>query len=269
MSDAAVRTPLPEPAPGFVGLVGIHLRLLVREARLGAAIVALLCVLLPVAAVVSAVGWDATGIQEDAPGRVELYTIMMMVLTVFMAFLWPEAVWRKLGPGDRMVLDAFPVPRRSHRMARVVAGASLPLALLGSVLLTVAILDARGWTQGVLSLGLDQLPGVHGVGILATLASVLAAYALSSVLALRFGKVFVGLLIVTSVIYLIPLILVIFGFSDLVTRLGDWATASPFSPIPVLTGWFQGGGEDLLPGLAWLAVFGGLAGYFAGRHGGT
>lgn len=265
MSDPTARVAtLPPPAPGFPALVRIHLYLLLRESRVGTLLLAALCLLLPVAALVSA-GPEAT---EAVPHRILLLTATMMGLTIFLTFLWPESVWRKLGIGERLVLDAFPVSRRSHRMARVVAGAALPLGLLASLIVTVAILDARGWASQTFELSAVHLPGLHGAGILTTVAGLLAAYLLSSILALRFGKVFLGLLVLVGIVYLIPLLLVVLGFDQAVIRIGQWAMSSGWSPLPVLTQWYQRGSADLASNALWMAVFFGIALHFAGRHDG-
>lgn len=266
MSERDAATAMPEPAPGFPSLVLIHLRLLVREARAGSAILALICILLPLAALAEAAGGDPASVVPGGPGRVQLLMAMMMGLIFFLAYLWPESVWRNLGPGERLVLDAFPVSRRSHRMARVVAGTVLPLALLASLLIAVAILEAGGSPGGRMTFSPDVAPGLHGVGILVTLTSLLSAYALSSTLALRFGKVFVSLLIIFGLAYLVPMLLMLLGFEGLVERLLEWAVHSSASPFPVLTMWYQGTAENLPSGLAWLAIFSGTAVYFAGRH---
>jgi hypothetical protein len=268
-AEPAPASSLPEPAPGFPSLVAIHLRLLVREARAGSVILALLCLLLPLAALVA--GGDPVTVESDGPGifvvpgRILVLVAVMMGLTFFMAYLWPEAVWRNLGLGQRMVLDALPVTRRRQRMARVVAGAARPLALLACLVVTVAILEARGWPPPDMDFS-QAAPGLRGVGILVTLAGVLTAYSLSSILALRFGKAFVGLLVLFGSLYLVPVLLIVLGFEDQVVTLARWATQSPFSPLPTLTMWYQGTGADLLPAMGWLLVFGGLAAWVAGRH---
>lgn len=261
MSDAPRRRSLPDPAPGFAGLVGLHLRLLVREARLGTAILVFVCVALPLTAGLASVPDPGA----DLPLRIHILTFAAMGLTAFLAFLWPESVWRGLRPGRRMVLDALPAGRRGHRMARVVAGAALPLALLGSLVLTWWIIDFRGLNDP-LPISLDDFPGLRGAGIIATVLWVLSAYAVSSIFALRFGKVVMGLLITLGVIYAIPLILIIAGMDDLVGRLGQWASGSTFSPLRFMLTWYQLDGSDIVPGLGWLALFGGTATWLAGRH---
>ena len=266
MPERDTATAMPDPAPGFISLVLIHLRLLIREARAGSAILALICVLLPLAALAHVGGAEPAQVVQGGPGRVPLLIVAMMGLTFFLAYLWPESVWRNLGPGERLVLDAFPVSRRSQRMARVVAGSVLPLMLLASVVVAVAIMEAHGWGGGGMRLSPDEAPGLHGVGILVTLTSLLSAYAFSSILALRFGKVFVSLLIIFGVAYLVPVLLMLMGFEGLVAGLLEWAGTSPASPFPVLTLWYQGTAENLPAGLAWLLIFSGAAVYMAGRY---
>jgi hypothetical protein len=261
MSEAALRSQLPDPAPGFPGLVGIHLRLLVREARLGSAILALVCVALPLAAALNSVP-DA---GAELPHRIHLLAFAAMGLTAFLAVLWPESVWRGLRPGRRLVLDALPAGRRAHRMARVVAGAALPLALLGSLALTWWIIEVRGFNDA-LPISADDVPGLQGAAIIATLLWVLTLYSISSIFAIRFGKVFLGLLITATVIHAIPLLLMIAGFDELVMRIGQWTTTSALSPLRFLLTWYQLDGSDILPGLGWLALFGGTATWLAGRH---
>jgi hypothetical protein len=262
MSEPTPRPALPEPAPGFPGLVAIHLRLLVRESRLGMAILAVIVVALPLAALVT----EDPGPDPSLPLRINLFLFAAMGLTGFLVFLWPEAVWRGLGPGRRMALDAFPVSRRSHRMARAVAGAALPLILLGSLVLTHAILSQRGLLD-ILGMAIgDEFPGLHGSGIVATALWALSVYAFSTIFALRFGKVFVGLLVTVGIAYAIPLLMVLAGLDEPVMALGRWATESRASPLRFLLSWFRLGPSDVVPGVAWLAVFGGASVWLAGRH---
>jgi hypothetical protein len=52
----------------------------------------------------------------------------------------------------------------------------------------------------------------------------------------------------------------------LVTRIGQWSATSTLSPLRFLLTWYQLDGSDILPGLGWLALFGGTATWLAGRH---
>jgi hypothetical protein len=262
MSEPTPRPALPEPAPGFPGLVAVHLRLLVRESRLGMALLAVIVVALPLTALVS----QDPGSDPGFPLRIHLLLFAAMGLTGFLVFLWPEAVWRGLGPGRRMAMDAFPVSRRSHRMARVAAGAVLPLVLAGSLILSYAILANRGLSSIPGAEISEEFAGLRGMGIVATALWALSAYAFSTLFALRFGKVFVGLLVTGTVVYAIPLLMVLVGLDEPVMALGRWAAESRTSPFRFLLSWFRLGPSDVVPGLAWLAVFGGASVWLAGRH---
>ncbi len=268
MSDQTVSRHLPPPAPGFRGLVGIHARLLVKDAQAGTAVLAVACVALPLAALLTPFPSEPADVASaiSGPMRLQMLMSMMVMLTVGLAFLWPEAVWKGLGPGERAVLDSFPVTRRNHRMARVVAGGFLPLALTTAYLGSATILRVRGWGD-VMPGMTSAYPDLAGWSAPTAVLVLLTAYLLSSSLALRFGKVFVPLLVIGTGVYLVPASLLLAGKEEWIEAIARSAVEWTWSPFRLFSIMFSGGPSDVLPALFWMTALAALTIHLAGRHG--
>ncbi|TVP55675.1 MAG: hypothetical protein EA351_10060, partial [Gemmatimonadales bacterium] len=183
------QTPSLPNGPDFLTLAGIHLRGLWREFPVAWIAFGGFALLLPAVTLL----YRGESIDPMNPSA-SIMSIVMLVsllgfLTIAIAFLWPEAVWRNLPPGSRSVMDSLPATRRAHRMARVMAGLTLPLVMALSIALTVGILTTNP--------GFEALPvggmGLGGegsglLGLLIALGFVTGAYLLSSALAIRFGR---------------------------------------------------------------------------------
>ena len=258
----------PEPAslprgPGFAALVGIHLRSLWREFPVAWLAFGGLAVVLPVVSAFYRGSLDPADPMSGVVTFTALLTLLFF-LTIALAFLWPEAVWRNLPPGGRLVMDALPVDRRTHRIARITAGLVLPLGMAGSVGITAAILRSNP-DLSFLSTGLGA-DGSGATGVVVALLSLTAAYLLSSALALRFGRVFMGLFVLAGGGTLVIFVLVILGLEEAAVAtqqglfLGDWA------PGRVLTLANSAQGEDLPAALLWFSLLLGLCTFWAGRY---
>ena len=251
---------LPDPAPGLISLVGLHLRLTLREARIGSVLVGALTVGLPIAGSIVAVRQSAGADLEELVAFGAAISALSG-LAILVALLWPESVWRQLPRGKRWVLDTLPVGRRSHRMARVMAGSVVPLALVLSLILTAMLLPADAALH----------PLVHDVGPLgasAVVIAILGAYLFSSILALSLGQVLRPLFYGAILLMLLPLPFQLAGAADTAQALWSTVTGHTLSPIR-LTGigmGLQGTPADLAPALLWLVIFGGVAVHLAGRH---
>lgn len=244
---------------------------MLREARLGSAVLAVVAVALPVAVLLAPpVPSEPSQLQSTPWIALSGALMFLMVFAVLDAFLEPESVWRKLQPGEREPLDSLPVGRRQNRLARVVAGAALPLVLAGSALVTVALMEGRGWAISGGAFGrpgtlpvLTEDPGAAGVA--AAILALLSAYAIGSLFALWLGRVFYPLLLTVLAFVGGPFILLAFGL-DWLSPVAEIATTHAYSPLRVLSLWFGATAADLLPAAFWFLALGVLLAYVAGRH---
>lgn len=269
MPAARFRT-APPAGPSFPALVAIHFRLGVRDVRLGSAVLAVVAGGLPIAVLLAPpVPGEASELGSSPWAALNAALLFLTMFAVLDAFLEPESVWRKLRPGEREPLDALPVGRRQSRLARVVAGAALPLVLVGSVFGTVALMEARGFSvrpEGdVFQPALPMLAEDPGTaGILAAILTLLSAYVIGSICALWFGRVFYPLLLMALGFVGGPVILMAFGI-DWLSAVAELAATHAYSPLRVLSLWF-GAAADLLPAAFWFTALGALLVYVAGRH---
>jgi hypothetical protein len=252
------------PAPGFPTLVRIHLESLCREFPVAWIVFGGFAAALPLASLIFR---DTLLADPGTTGTVATFSgllSLLLTLTIAIAFLWPDGVWRNLPPGGRQALDALPVSRRAHRMARVTAGLALPLVMAFSVAATLAVLQgspafASGlWPSGTMEGGL--VAGAAG-GF-----SLTAAYLLSSAIAIRFGRVLLSLVILVAgsaaVVYLALLAGWNAGAGALQTALflGHWA------PGRALTLAAMAESSDLAPAFLWSGVLLGICVHWAARH---
>jgi hypothetical protein len=251
------------PHPGVPALLGVHLRSLVRGFPVAWIFFGGVAVGLPLLATFASL--DPVG-SEGTFGLVRLVTWMVGVqaAAVLVALWWPDAVWRHLPPGRRRIMDALPVERRTHRLARVIAGFGLPLVMAFSVLLARVILDARLSSGGETLAQVSGLAlGNAGVGLLA----LGAAYLFGSALALRGWRVIVLSLLLMVAYVFIPIGLFLgFGWDEAANRYIGTMVQGNFSPVRVFLLGLRAGASDLLPVLAWLVGLGLLCTHWAHRH---
>jgi hypothetical protein len=275
-SSSAAAAPAP-PAPGFGSLVWIHLRLLVGEFPVAWFLFGGLLLLIPVAALLAplpqgAVAFTRAFTRDDPAFPLTLFLVTLTntlpPLVILVSLAWPDAVWRNLRLGAREPVDALPVSRRVHRMARVAAGAVLPAMMVAWLAASDAIFQMRGMytavadasrlSPGALGIGGEALPGI--------LLTALLAYAMGSAVGIRFGKV-----IVVFVVAMVGLWAVLFAaslleldgfvqFVDAMLVRGDWA------PVGTLARGITSAPAELAPVVLWLVAFTGLATWWAGRH---
>ncbi|MEX2529532.1 MAG: hypothetical protein WD960_02060 [Gemmatimonadota bacterium] len=250
--------------PGFLALVRLHLRTLWIELPVGWVVLGGLAILLPVSAALHA----ASNIDPADPSVAWLAVAWLLIplhfLTIAVAFLWPDGVWREVPPGGRLVLDALPVGRRAHRMARVTAGLGLPLVMAFSVLLTAVFLDSDPLFGAVVA----WVGGASGspAGILAGLLSLTAAYLLGSALAIRFGRVILPLSLLVGGLVILLLIVDGAGWVAGEMALQRWLFVGHWAPGRTLVLAASAGSADLAPALLWCLIFLGLCIWWAGRH---
>lgn len=270
MSDPIRSTELPPPAPGFLGLVGVHLSLIHREALVGTGILLLLVLGFPLMAFLTPI---PTGTESGVLPPVERLALGMMLLaglTFVLTYFWPEVVWTRLRPGDRTPMDAWPVSRRANRLARVVAGAALPLFLLASFVAGARIIQWRGLAEHMpISTTLGS--GHSGWGLLLTILVLLTSYSLASALALRFGKVILSLFTILVGVWVLVMLLVLFRAQALLESMARWMATSQFSPTRALLGLSSSSnGMEMgptAPGvLVWFAGLSLVLFYLAHRH---
>ncbi len=259
MPDESPSRTLPAPAPGLLSLVWIHLRLIHGEARSGTAVLGVVTLGFPLLMLLIPLEQAATA---DGTLRAVLSLSLVAAVVLTLTYLWPEAVWGKLRPGSRMALDSLPVSRLRNRMARVMAGAILPLVLGLSLMVGVEIGAARG---------LLEMVGEQWRWNPLTLLTLLASYAMASALALRFGKVFVPLLAGVLSFWVFFMILVLLEWEAVGSPLVAWLSYSPLSPrhgLVGLSGRVHGvtQGPSTLGVLFWLLAFGSVVAVLSRRH---
>lgn len=270
--DAAPETPtelgsfsLPD-APGFPTLVRIHLRGLWKEFPVAWIGFGVLATLLPAAALLYR--GDPVGPEGPSAALAIVMTLVSLLvgLTVIVAFLWPDAVWRNLPPGGRTVMDALPVSRRVHRLARVTAGLVLPLGIAISVGATATILESGPGSPTAFGFGGLGAEGSGLAGALIAMGSLTAAYLLSTALAIRFGRVLLGLFTLAAGGTLLVFLLVMMGWDAAAIRIQQWLFLGHWAPgrTLVLSRWAEL--ADLGPVLLWLVILSGITAAWAGRH---
>lgn len=125
----------PDPATSFGALLGDQLRItgfaLRREAMLAAGTLALVCIL-------------SLGMAWRYDDRLYLDTELLLP-TLFVAPLFPFALWKGDPPFGRAFLWTLPVRRQRAALAKVVAGA---LWLLGALAITTVALGAVALISG-------------------------------------------------------------------------------------------------------------------------
>lgn len=280
-------TPSPSPSNGiplarphsFLALTTMHLRLLFRAFPALHLLALAAVVLLPVAALLTPLGVEALA---EAPSSVRTMgsagtislLVTVLVLVIPAGLIWPEVPWRHFPPGKRGGLDAFPVSRRLHRLARCAAGF---LPLLGLYLATVLALALFRLRLDRVPVAEPQSPAALGLRILEEapanalsvgvgLVALLLAYAIGSLVALRWGR---PLLLILIVAIFLPTLI---AFLALALEAGPLIEAlvvvlnHPFSPFPIVVKGAAQEGAAFLPALFWTGVAGALLYREAGRH---
>jgi hypothetical protein len=256
------------PGPGFPTLVRLHLRALWTEFPVAWVVLGALAVLPPLVAGLRGGAPGAT--PDQVPEFVPLIGLLFLIhflatgLAVIVAFLWPDAVWRNLPPGGRSLLDALPVSRRAHRMARIVAGLVLPLALALSVVATAVLLGRHS----VMSLWVVA-PRTDADAIrelAAATLSLTAAYFLGSALAIRFGRVVLSLFLLGGGAVLLAILAEMWGWDAAAWALQQWLFVGHWAPGRSLFLAISAEGSDLAPALLWCLAFLALCTVWAGRH---
>ncbi len=280
-------TPSPSPskggpaarAPGFLTLTGMHLRLLFREFPALHLLALGMVVLLPLAALLSPLGVEALAAEPSSArtmgsaGTIS-FLVTALLVVVPAGLIWPEVPWRHFPPGKRGGLDAFPVSRRLHRLARCAAGFLPLLALYLATVLALVLFRFRleripaADAQSPAGLGLRMLEQVPlGAGsLLVGLVALLLAYGIGSILALRWGRPL--LLVLLGVILLPTLFLVLALMVEAGTLVEAFIALlhHPVSPFPIVVKGAVQEGTALLPALLWTGVAGVLLYREAGRH---
>jgi len=267
-SEAARPSPASRaPHPGFPSLVGLHLQSLIREFPVAWIVFGAGIVGLPVLALVADLGLTPRDTPSFGILRIASGIWGAQALTVLVALFWPDAVWRNLPPGGRQPLDALPVDRRWHRLARVLAGFSLPLLMAMAVFLAQVIVTSR------LS-GLMGTPGADAVawpsvpeGSLATFPALAAAYLFGSALGIQGMRVILTSLLALLVYAILPPgVLLGLGLEGLANGYTETMVQGTWSPLRTLLLGFRAESADLLPLLGWLAILGVVCHQLAGRH---
>jgi hypothetical protein len=263
------------PHPGFPALVALHLRSLVREFPVAWIVFGIVIVGLPVLALVVDMGVTPRGTPSFGIVRVVSAIWGAQALTLLVALLWPDAVWRNLPPGGRQAMDALPVDRRWHRLARVLAGFTLPLLLALTILITKAIVASR--LSGIVDPGVLP-PGSEGRTMTLSLAAGLGAwwitppalaiaYLFGSALGLWGLRVMLTSLLAVLLYAFAPVALLLgFGLDGMANGYIETVVQGTWSPLRVTLASFRAEAADLLPVLGWLAVMGGACHILAGRH---
>ncbi len=253
--------------PDFLTLAGIHLRGLWREFPIAWIAFGGFALLLPaITLLYRGESMDPMDLSASIMSIVILVSILGF-LTIAIAFLWPEAVWRNLPPGSRSVMDSLPATRRAHRMARVAAGLTLPIVMALSIALTVGLLRTNPGFEALPAGGMGLGGEGSGVvGLLIALGSLTGAYLLSSALAIRFGRPVLALFMIVAGGTLLIFVFVIAGWEDGARALqqglflGEWAPGRTLLLAP------SAQPDDLGPMLLWLGAFLALCAYWAGRY---
>ncbi|CAN5821539.1 hypothetical protein BH23GEM11_BH23GEM11_16450 [soil metagenome] len=238
------------PHPGIPALVALHLRSLVREFPVAWILFGSMAIGVPLL-VLTEMGTD--------PVRLAGPLGSLQGITFLVAAFWPDAVWRSLPPGGRRVMDALPVDRRTHRLARVAAGFTLPLLMAVSTSVSQAVLLTRHGASGAaFSRTLGEL-GVLFLGLL-------AIYLLGSAVALRLSRVILAMLLIGVMYVLVP-ILFMEGIGQ--NAAANWyiqfMVQGSWSPVQAMLSGFKPI-TGALQVVAWVLALGGLCYYLAGRH---
>lgn len=222
-------------SPSFPALVRLHLRLLVREFPVAWIVTSVLGLLmLWVTLLILLEDPSSLAATEVARVRFEVTATGMTVVVFLLALLWPEAVWRNLPPGGRDAVDSLPVTRLRHRMARVTAGAFLPLGAALVVVVMVASLQLRPHLAAP-SGEWPSVPPITDPGWLTAAGAVVAIYLIGSILALRLGGVLLPFLLFWGTAAVVVAVLQMgFGWREgaaflaRVLFLGSWAPGQLF-----------------------------------------
>ena len=164
-------------------------------------------------------------------------------------------------------MDALPVPRRVHRLARVTAGLVLPLGIAVSVGVAHMILGSGPGSFaplfGPIGLGAE---GSGLAGALIAMGSLTGAYLLSTALAIRFGTVLLGLFVLVAGGTLLIFLLVMAGWDSAAIQLQQWLFLGHWAPGRTLVLASSAELADLGPVLLWLVLLFGITTVWAGRH---
>ncbi len=262
---------LPHPAPGFAGLVYLHLASLVREYPVAWILFGVVILWLPVASILVP-SPDPTRLVEGHPAGVELAFLLSLgvlnatasMFAVLVALFWPDAVWRKLPPGGREAIDALPPGRRLHRTARCVAGAGLPMAMFASIAATGLVLRYRA-TRAIPEMPevAAQLPSLE---LVSGPVGLLAAYALGSILALRFGRILFPLLVGVAATWAVVFTSHLLGWATIRDLVQEWVVFGAWSPTQAFFALTPASGAHPLGVVLWFVGLAALMVYTAGRY---
>lgn len=271
--------PLASASPAsFPTLVGIHFRLIVRTFPTAHIIVALLGLGLLAAAFLGSATPPTPTAEGPAilPSTLDHLVGLLFTVLGFAAvgaMVWPEVVWRRLPPGRREALDAWPADRRTNRLARIVAGGIPPLALFGLSALALSVVIARVGGSGETSVVASSLLQDASWGLAEFALGLIvmtAAYLGGSAIGLRFGRPFLVLLLGSLLLIPVP------AFLLMALGAGPWAdawlalVAHPWSPVELTTAIprasLNGARGAILPSLAWLLLLAGACVQMAGAH---
>jgi hypothetical protein len=270
-SPASQAPVLPPPAPGFAGLVRIHLAVLLREFPVAWILFAVVILWLPIASILVPAPDPAQLTPEGDPVFQLDLLVSLWVLNsaaamfaVLVALLWPDAVWRNLPPGGREAIDALPPSRRLHRSARFVAGAFLPLAMFASIAATTLVLRHRAASGVFIGTNLEErLPALT---LLVGVGGLIAAYALGSALALRFGRVLLPLIIGVASAWAVVYTTHVMGWTTLRDVVQEGVFRGPWSPTQAFFALIDGSSTGPAAVTLWLVVLVGLTVFCAGLH---
>jgi hypothetical protein len=264
------------PHPGFGALAAFHLRNLLRVHRGPWLLLAAVVIGVPLFILLLDLGPD---LFESRAGQAWVIRATMALwflqgATLVTWLLWPMVTWRTLPPGGRHAMDALPVERRTHRLARVAAGLVLPVVLMVAVWGAHLLLRAR-LSPFLADVGMAVRRPENPVEIVlywplspgVTLLALLAAYLVGSVLALWRVPVSWSAFGVLLVFVLLPAgMLTALGRRDVATTYLDLVLEGTWSPARVALLGFRAEPADLLPIVAWLLPLGALTWHLAGAH---
>jgi hypothetical protein len=264
------------PHPGFADLAGLHLRNLMRIHWGAWLLLATVVVGLPLLIYLLDLGPGLFESREQQAWVVRAASVLWFLqgATLVTWLLWPMITWRNLPPGRRQAMDALPVARRTHRLARVAAGLVLPVVLMVAVWAGHLLLRARLAPY----IGHEPAPArrpEHMMEVVlywplspgVTLLALLAAYLLASALALwRVPATWSGFGLLLVFVVLPVAALMALGRQEGARLYLDTVLEGTWSPARVALLGFRAEPADLLPIVGWLLPLGAITWHLAAAH---